>query len=126
MDAATAPRIVAVVPCHDEEAAVGKVVTDLLEHVPVIQVYVYDNASTDRTAQVAREAGAHVRTEPVPGKGNVVRRAFADLDSDVYLLVGPDSASRPRHFGRRTLPQVATTPRSRRPRRPSTDPSAAT
>lgn len=90
MDAAAAPRIVAVVPCHDEEAAVGKVVTDLLEHVPGIEVYVYDNASTDRTAQVARAAGAHVRTEPVPGKGNVVRRAFADLDADVYLLVDGD------------------------------------
>lgn len=90
MDQATRPRVVAVVPCHDEEAAVGKVVADLLHHLPGIEVYVYDNASTDRTAQVAREAGAHVRSERVPGKGNVVRRAFADLDADVYLLVDGD------------------------------------
>ena len=90
MAGAQAPRVVAVVPCRDEEGAVGGVVADLLHHVPGIEVYVYDNGSTDRTAEVAREAGAHVRSEPVPGKGNVVRRAFADLDADVYLLVDGD------------------------------------
>lgn len=82
--------VVAVVPCLDEEAAVGQVVTDLLEQVPGIEVYVYDNGSTDRTAEVARAAGAHVRHEPEPGKGNVVRRAFADLEADVYLLIDGD------------------------------------
>jgi glycosyltransferase involved in cell wall biosynthesis len=84
------PTIVAVVPCFNEEAAVGKVVTDLLAAVPGITVYVYDNNSTDRTAEVARAAGAVVRTETRRGKGNVVRRAFADLEADVYLLIDGD------------------------------------
>lgn len=84
------PSIVAIVPCHNEEAAIAKVVTDLRDAVPGIEVYVYDNCSTDRTADVAREAGAHVRFEYEKGKGNVVRRAFADLDADVYLLIDGD------------------------------------
>lgn len=84
------PRIVAVVPCHNEEAAVARVVTDLRAAVPGIEVHVYDNCSTDGTAEAARRAGAHVRREDEKGKGNVVRRAFADLDADVYLLVDGD------------------------------------
>ena len=82
--------VVAIVPCHNEEAAIGKVVSDLKQHLPRAEVYVYDNCSTDRTAQVAAEAGAHVRIEREKGKGNVVRRAFADLDADVYLLIDGD------------------------------------
>lgn len=84
------PEIVAIVPCYNEEAAVAKVVTDLLAAVPEITVYVYDNNSSDRTAEVAAAAGAIVRTELRKGKGNVVRRAFADLDADVYLLIDGD------------------------------------
>lgn len=84
------PTIVAIVPCHNEEAAIAKVVTDLRATVAGIDVYVYDNNSTDRTADVARRAGAHVRFEREKGKGNVVRRAFADLDADVYLLIDGD------------------------------------
>ncbi|GAA1770718.1 glycosyltransferase [Kocuria aegyptia] len=84
------PRIVAVVPCHNEEAAVARVVTDLLAAVPGIEVHVYDNCSTDGTAEAARRAGAHVRREEEKGKGNVVRRAFADLDADVYVLIDGD------------------------------------
>ncbi|WP_298584925.1 glycosyltransferase [uncultured Kocuria sp.] len=83
-------RIVAVVPCHNEEAAIAKVVTDLHAAVPGIEVHVYDNCSTDGTAEAARRAGAQVRREEEKGKGNVVRRAFADLDADVYLLVDGD------------------------------------
>lgn len=83
-------RIAAVVPCHNEEAAVAKVVTDLKAAVPGIDVYVYDNRSTDATAERAREAGAIVRTETVKGKGNVVRRAFADIEADVYLMIDGD------------------------------------
>jgi len=83
-------RIAAVVPCHNEEAAVAKVVTDLKAAVPGIVVYVYDNRSTDATAERAREAGAIVRTETVKGKGNVVRRAFADIEADVYLMIDGD------------------------------------
>jgi glycosyltransferase involved in cell wall biosynthesis len=86
----SAPRIVAVVPCHNEEAAIAKVVSDLRTTVPGIEVYVYDNCSTDNTAEAARRAGAHVRFEHEKGKGNVVRRAFADLDADVYLLIDGD------------------------------------
>jgi glycosyltransferase involved in cell wall biosynthesis len=85
-----APRIVAIVPCYNEEAAVAKVVADLSNAVPGITVYVYDNNSTDETAFVAAKAGAVVRTERLKGKGNVVRRAFADIDADIYVLIDGD------------------------------------
>ena len=87
---ASAPTIAAIVPCYNEAAAVAKVVADLKQAVPDIVVYVYDNASTDRTAVVATEAGAIVRTERRRGKGNVVRRAFADIDADIYVLIDGD------------------------------------
>jgi hypothetical protein len=83
-------RIAAIVPCHNEEAAVAKVVTDLKASVPGMTVYVYDNCSTDRTVEQAHRAGAVVRSEPLKGKGNVVRRAFADIDADIYLLIDGD------------------------------------
>jgi glycosyltransferase involved in cell wall biosynthesis len=83
-------RIAAVVPCHNEEAAVAKVVADLKAAVPGIVVYVYDNLSTDATAERAAEAGAIVRRELAKGKGNVVRRAFADIEADVYLMIDGD------------------------------------
>ncbi|MFC8529145.1 glycosyltransferase [Nocardia sp. NPDC057227] len=83
-------RIAAVVPCHNEEASVAKVVADLQAAVPGIVVYVYDNLSTDATSERAREAGAIVRRENVKGKGNVVRRAFADIEADVYLMIDGD------------------------------------
>lgn len=83
-------RIAAIVPAFNEEAAIGKVVSDLRLAVPEMVVYVYDNCSTDRTAECAREAGAVVRTENRQGKGNVVRRAFADIDADVYLMIDGD------------------------------------
>ena len=83
-------RIAAIVPCHNEEVAVAKVVRDLRAAVPGITVYVYDNRSTDRTAERARAAGAVVCHEPLKGKGNVVRRAFADIDADIYLLIDGD------------------------------------
>lgn len=83
-------RVAAVVPCHNEEAAIATVVADLVASVPGITVYVYDNCSTDRTVERAREAGAIVCSEPHKGKGNVVRRAFADIDADIYLLIDGD------------------------------------
>jgi len=82
--------IAAIVPCYNEEVAVANVVTDLLDAVPGMTVYVYDNNSSDRTAEVAAAAGAVVRTELRKGKGNVVRRAFADIDADIYLLIDGD------------------------------------
>ena len=82
--------IAAVVPCHNEAHTVAKVVTDLRATVPGIQVYVYDNNSSDGTDELARAAGAVVRYENRKGKGNVVRRAFSDIDADVYLLIDGD------------------------------------
>lgn len=77
-------------PCFNEEASVAQVVGDLRAAVPGITVYVYDNNSSDRTAEIAASAGAIVRREERKGKGNVVRRAFADIDADVYLLIDGD------------------------------------
>ncbi|MGN6132576.1 MAG: glycosyltransferase [Nocardioidaceae bacterium] len=90
MSLASQYRIAAIVPCHNEEAAVAKVVADLRASVPGMTVYVYDNCSTDGTVERAGAAGAVVRSEPLKGKGNVVRRAFADIDADIYLLIDGD------------------------------------
>lgn len=79
------------VPCYNEEAAVASVVTDFRTALPSAEIYVYDNNSRDRTATVAREAGAIVRGERRQGKGHVVRRMFADVDADVYVLVDGDA-----------------------------------
>jgi glycosyltransferase involved in cell wall biosynthesis len=83
-------RIAAIVPCHNEEITVEKVVTDLKTAVPGMTVYVYDNNSTDRTAELAAKAGAIVRHESFKGKGNVIRRAFADIDADLYVTIDGD------------------------------------
>lgn len=83
-------RIAVLIPCYNEESAVGKVVRDFQTTIPGASVYVYDNGSSDRTVQVAMEAGAIVRTEPRRGKGQVVRRMLADVDADVYVLVDGD------------------------------------
>ncbi|QGN56997.1 glycosyltransferase [Nostocoides sp. HKS02] len=84
------PTVAAIVPCYNEEAAIGTVVRDLRLALPDAEIYVYDNASTDATVQRAEEAGAIVRSEPRKGKGNVVRRAFADIDADVVVLIDGD------------------------------------
>lgn len=85
-----APRIAAIVPCYNEELAIGTVVSDLRAAIPGMEVYVYDNNSSDATSEVARAAGAIVRCEQMKGKGNVVRRAFADVDADIYVLIDGD------------------------------------
>jgi glycosyltransferase involved in cell wall biosynthesis len=82
--------VAVLVPCLNEEAAIAKVVEDFRAALPGATVYVYDNASTDQTVAVARAAGAVVRVEPLRGKGNVVRRMFADVEADVYVLVDGD------------------------------------
>src|SRR5215210_7232906 len=80
-------EIAVLVPCFNEEAAIGKVVTDFRAALPAATIYVYDNNSTDGTARVAREAGAEVRGEYRRGKGNVVRRMFQDIEADIYVMV---------------------------------------
>ena len=85
------PRIAVLVPCFNEEAAVASVVADFRNALPSAAIHVYDNNSTDRTVAVAREAGAVVRSEKRQGKGHVVRRMFADIDADIYVLVDGDA-----------------------------------
>jgi hypothetical protein len=84
-------RIAVLVPCYNEEAAIARVVADFRANLPDAIIYVYDNNSTDRTVEVARAAGAIVRTESRQGKGYVVRRMFSDIDADVYVLVDGDA-----------------------------------
>lgn len=83
-------KIAILIPCYNEELTVTKVVTDFKRELPGADIYVYDNNSKDRTAVLAREAGAIVRPEPKQGKGNVVRSMFRDIDADVYVLVDGD------------------------------------
>ena len=83
-------RIAVIIPCHNEEIAIPAVVRDFRAALPSARVYVYDNNSTDRTAELAAQAGATVGFEPFPGKGNVMRRMFSDIDADVYVLVDGD------------------------------------
>jgi glycosyltransferase involved in cell wall biosynthesis len=84
------PQIAVLVPCYNEEAAIASVVRDFRAALPDATVYVYDNNSRDRTIAEARAAGAVVRNEPRQGKGNVVRRMFADIEADIYILVDGD------------------------------------
>jgi hypothetical protein len=87
----TADLSVAVlVPCHNEASAIGKVIGDFRTALPNAEIFVYDNNSTDGTVAVAVEAGAIVRREPRQGKGHVVRRMFADIDADIFVLVDGD------------------------------------
>src|SRR5260370_31071071 len=88
-------RIAVLVPCYNEEAAVGTVVADFRKALPAAKIFVYDNNSKDRTIAVAREAGAEVRSERHQGKGHVVRRMFADIDADIYVLVDGDATYDP-------------------------------
>jgi hypothetical protein len=83
-------HIAVLIPCHNEEHTIGQVVRDFQTALPTATVYVYDNASTDRTAVRARAAGAVVRPEPRMGKGTVVGRMFADIDADVYVMTDGD------------------------------------
>src|ERR1700694_3610632 len=93
-------RIAVLVPCFNEEAAVATVVADFRKALPSAEIFVYDNNSSDRTIAFGREAGAQERSERRQGKGHVVRRMFADIDADIYVLVDGDAtydaASAPR------------------------------
>jgi glycosyltransferase involved in cell wall biosynthesis len=84
-------NVAVLIPCFNEQAAIGQVVADFRAALPTAAIYVYDNNSTDSTREVARDAGALVRREMHQGKGNVVRRMFADIDADLYVLVDGDA-----------------------------------
>ncbi len=83
--------IAVLIPCYNEEAAIGRVVADFRRVLPRATIYVYDNNSRDRTREVALAAGAVVRSEPLQGKGHVVRRMFADVEAEIYVLVDGDA-----------------------------------
>jgi glycosyltransferase involved in cell wall biosynthesis len=83
-------QIAVLIPCHDEEAAIGNVIRAFAAALPQATIYVYDNNSQDSTREVAAAARAIVRSEPRQGKGNVVCRMFADIDADLYVLVDGD------------------------------------
>jgi glycosyltransferase involved in cell wall biosynthesis len=83
-------RVAVLLPCYNEEAAVGATVAAFRAALPDADIYVYDNNSADGTIEVARKAGAIVRTERQQGKGHVVRRMFADVDADVYVMADGD------------------------------------
>ena len=83
-------RVAVLIPCYNEAASIARVVADFQTMLPAATVYVYDNNSQDGTPEIARAAGAVVRTERLKGKGNVIRRMFADVEADAYVLVDGD------------------------------------
>jgi glycosyltransferase involved in cell wall biosynthesis len=90
LNIAASPRIAALLPCYNEEAAIAATVAGFRAALPGATIYVYDNNSRDRTREIAAEAGAVVRSERQQGKGHVVRRMFADVDADVYVMADGD------------------------------------
>lgn len=84
------PSVAVLLPCYNEEVTIGKVVRDFKTSLPDATIYVYDNNSTDRTAEIATAEGAIVRKEPRQGKGNVIRAMFEDIDADVYVMADGD------------------------------------
>jgi glycosyltransferase involved in cell wall biosynthesis len=84
------PRVAVLLPCYNEEAAIGQVIAGFRAALPEADIYVYDNNSRDRTMALAAEAGAIVRSEGMQGKGHVVRRMFADIDADIYVMADGD------------------------------------
>jgi glycosyltransferase involved in cell wall biosynthesis len=87
----TNPRIAILLPCYNEATAITQTILDFQAALPGAILYVYDNNSSDETALVARKAGAIVRTERMQGKGNVVRRMFADVEADIYVMADGDA-----------------------------------
>jgi glycosyltransferase involved in cell wall biosynthesis len=85
------PRLAVLVPCFNEAVSIATVVREVRRHLPDAVVYVYDNNSSDGTAEIAAEAGAVVRRETRQGKGQVIRRMFADIDADIYVMVDGDA-----------------------------------
>ena len=84
-------RLAVLIPCFNEEVAIGTVVRDFQRVLPQATIYVFDNNSRDNTVAIARSLGAVVRHVPLQGKGNVMRRMFADVEADIYVLVDGDA-----------------------------------
>ncbi|AQU87795.1 glycosyl transferase family 2 [Komagataeibacter nataicola] len=84
-------RIAVLIPCYNEEVSIERVIEDFKKAIPEAEIYVYDNNSTDRTAEIARQCGAYVRQVGLQGKGYVVCQMFADIDADYYVLVDGDA-----------------------------------
>jgi glycosyltransferase involved in cell wall biosynthesis len=87
---AAGPQIAVLLPCHNEEVTIANVIASFAAALPQAKIYVYDNASTDRTTEMAIAAGGILRRENLRGKGNVVRRMFADIEADIYILADGD------------------------------------
>ena len=83
-------KIAVLIPCYNESKTIRKVVEDFKKELPESTVYVYDNNSTDETAQIAKQAGAIVRYEKKQGKGNVIRRMFREIDAECYIMIDGD------------------------------------
>ncbi|MYL32933.1 glycosyltransferase [Pontibacillus yanchengensis] len=90
-------RIAILLPCYNEEQTIGKVIDDFKTELPDSTIYVYDNNSSDRTSEVAREHGAIVRMEWRQGKGNVVRSMFREIDADIYVMADGDDTYPPEY-----------------------------
>lgn len=90
MNQSNQPTIAVLLPCYNEEAAIAATVAGFRAALPSATIYVYDNNSKDRTREIAAESGATVRTESQQGKGHVVRRMFADVDADIYVMADGD------------------------------------
>lgn len=98
-------KIAVLIPCYNEEATIGKVVEDWKKELPEAVIYVYDNNSTDKTADIAEKAGAIVRYEYNQGKGNVIRRMFREIDAESYIMIDGDDTY-PSEFGREMINKV--------------------
>ena len=98
-------KIAVLIPCYNEEKTIKKVVRDWKKELPEATIYVYNNNSTDRTAEIAKEAGAVVRDEYQQGKGNVIRRMFREIDAQCYVMIDGDDTY-PAEFGREMVDKV--------------------
>ena len=92
-------NIALIIPCLNEEASIANVIKEFANEIPGLQIYVFDNKSTDKTAEVARLNGANVISVSLKGKGNVVRRMFADVNADIYVMVDGDQTYDPKSLG---------------------------
>lgn len=98
-------KIAVLIPCFNESVTIKKVIQDWKKELPEAVIYVYDNNSTDKTDEIAREAGAVVRYEYRQGKGNVIRRMFREIDAEAYIMVDGDDTY-PAEFGRKMANMV--------------------